>query len=707
MPAKFVQNLGRTLDARPDRLDLRDREFVPQVLSLPPRWPDGPELKQDIERYVAAGLVLDQGEEGACTGFGLACVVNYLLFGRANRPAPRVGKIESVSPRMLYHLARFYDEWSGEDYEGSSCRGALKAWHKHGVCRDALWPYRDRRGRVVFIKPRDGWDADAITRTLGVYYRVNRASVVDMQAALRQVGALFVAATVHDGWDLQANNRDKKNASRGAARSRSIHESLPVIAKMRDRKSLGGHAFALVGYNPRGFVVQNSWGSRWGAGGFAMLPYEEWVKHGSDAWVCALGVPADLEAKKRSPHTFKPGAPRAVAIPEASIALAAKPLIAPAGLPTAVAPLSSENAYQHTLVWGNDGRFINRLVTARDVDAAVDEQVLGHAAEWLRRKRDVAPKIVIYAHGGLNSEDDSIRRIQALAPYFIANEIYPLFLTWKTGPLETLKDTIDDQLKRVPRPEGGVWDRFKEAMADALDRSIEVIAGPVMKPIWSQMKQNATASALPGHGGDVLVRALARLIERQPALEIHLLGHSAGSIVLGELLSACTTHQLRVQSCELYAPACTLGFANEHYAPALARGTLKSRGLHIVNLSAERELADTVGPYRKSLLWLVARALERSHKTPLLGLASALSTERLEELWHKDHRDDVGAWLEHWRKSGGELRLLNDAQVSTGSLGQAIKSTHGCFDNAADIIGASLARIRGAPLLQTVDWLEY
>jgi hypothetical protein len=358
-------------------------------------------------------------------------------------------------------------------------------------------------------------------------------------------------------------------------------------------------------------------------------------------------------------------------------------------------------------VWGNDGRFINRLVTARDVDAAVDEQVLGHAAEWLRRKRDVAPKIVIYAHGGLNSEDDSIRRIQALAPYFIANEIYPLFLTWKTGPLETLKDTIDDQLKRVPRPEGGVWDRFKEAMADALDRSIEVIAGPVMKPIWSQMKQNATASMLPGHGGDVLVRALARLMERQPALEIHLLGHSAGSIVLGELLSACTSNKLRVQSCELYAPACTLGFANEHYAPALARGTLKSRGLHIVNLSAERELADTVGPYRKSLLWLVARALERSHKTPLLGLASALSTERLEELWHKDHRDDVSAWLERWRKSGGELRLLNDAQVSTGRLGQAIKSTHGCFDNAADIIGASLARIRGAALLQTVDWLEY
>ena len=40
MPAKFVKSIGRTLDARPDRLDLRDREFTPNVVSLPQQWPD-------------------------------------------------------------------------------------------------------------------------------------------------------------------------------------------------------------------------------------------------------------------------------------------------------------------------------------------------------------------------------------------------------------------------------------------------------------------------------------------------------------------------------------------------------------------------------------------------------------------------------------------------------------------------------------------
>ncbi len=96
---------------------------------------------------------------------------------------------------MLYHLARFYDEWPGEDYDGSSCRGALKAWHKHGVCSDELWPYRDSAGRVRFIKPKDQWAEEALHRRLGVYYRVNRASIVDMQAAILEIGAIYARPT--------------------------------------------------------------------------------------------------------------------------------------------------------------------------------------------------------------------------------------------------------------------------------------------------------------------------------------------------------------------------------------------------------------------------------------------------------------------------------------------------------------------------------
>ena len=100
------------------------------------RWSRG------IWRSTAAdGMILDQGQEGACTGFGLAACVNYLHWERWQRDGCSGQRPARVSTRMLYHMARLYDEWPGEDYDGSSCRGAMKGWHHHGVCDETLWPY--------------------------------------------------------------------------------------------------------------------------------------------------------------------------------------------------------------------------------------------------------------------------------------------------------------------------------------------------------------------------------------------------------------------------------------------------------------------------------------------------------------------------------------------------------------------------------------
>lgn len=62
--------------------------------------------------------ILDQGSEGACTGFGLATVINFLLR------VHRIGSPEPVSPFMLYSMAKRYDEWPGENYEGSGAPGS-------------------------------------------------------------------------------------------------------------------------------------------------------------------------------------------------------------------------------------------------------------------------------------------------------------------------------------------------------------------------------------------------------------------------------------------------------------------------------------------------------------------------------------------------------------------------------------------------------
>ena len=132
--------MDRTFDARPDNADFRDLLYQPPLVNVPSERPINTWLRRDVP-------VLDQGREGACTGFGLAATINYLLWRKAYFEG---GSAVRVSPRMLYQLARIYDEWPGEDYDGSSCRGAMKGWHRHGVCSEALWPYWVvRDGKVV------------------------------------------------------------------------------------------------------------------------------------------------------------------------------------------------------------------------------------------------------------------------------------------------------------------------------------------------------------------------------------------------------------------------------------------------------------------------------------------------------------------------------------------------------------------------------
>lgn len=44
------------------------------------------------------------------------------------------------------------------------------------------------------------------------------------------------------------------------------------------RPCLGGHAIAIVGYNNDGFVIRNSWGTKYGEDGYATIPYGDFTQ---------------------------------------------------------------------------------------------------------------------------------------------------------------------------------------------------------------------------------------------------------------------------------------------------------------------------------------------------------------------------------------------------------------------------------------------
>ena len=87
-----------------------------------------------------------------------------------------------------------------------------------------------------------------------MYYRIDLKSITDVQAAIKEVGAVYVFAYTHQGW----------NQVPARSRPPSGHQDLPLIPFDGRPSETDGHSFALVGFNGQGFVLQNSWGKGWG-----------------------------------------------------------------------------------------------------------------------------------------------------------------------------------------------------------------------------------------------------------------------------------------------------------------------------------------------------------------------------------------------------------------------------------------------------------
>ena len=542
----------RTLNVLGDPPDIRDRMYEPALIGLKPSL-----------KNLQPGLVLDQGTEGACTGFGLAAVINLLKFQAGLHDF-------RASTRMLYEMAKKHDEWPGETYDGSSCRGAIRGWHNMGVCEEKDWPYSHAKADRDLTVDRA---VAARSNALGSYYRL-RPVVTDYHAALNETGAIYVSANVHDGWNRPSPGKK---------------DQLPRI-KFRSGRT-GGHAFAIVGYDEEGFIVQNSWGAKWGSQGFALWTYEDWLENIMDGWVFRLAV--------STPQIFGM-APGSTDIAE-GVEESQK---------GSVKRVEIEGHFVHF----DDGRFKERgdyWSTLHDVKET--------ATLIAERPNDRYGHLMIYAHGGLNAPSASARRVRALKDGFTRNGVYPYHIMYDTGLAEELTDVIKRAL-------GFARDRVG-AFTDWTDGIIEDVVRKPVTPIWEEMKRDAALPFNRNGDGAKTIAAFAEALA-QSKKQIHLVGHSTGGVLIGHLLRALDRLDDRnlVTSCTLMAPACTIDFYEEHYAPRLGRGggngtVVRLPKLTIYNLNDELEQDDKVaGAYRKSLLYLVSRALERVSEEPLLGM---------------------------------------------------------------------------------------
>jgi hypothetical protein len=530
------------LTATPDTPDFRDFIYQPALIQLKPY------LRRPANLHI-----LDQGSEGACTGFGLAAVINLLNHQRGNR--------YNVSPRMLYEMARRYDEWPGETYSGSSCRGAIRGWYAMGVCRDTEWRYNPSNpGELTIHRAKQ-----ARKNTLGTFFRL-RHRISDFHAALNEVRAIFVSARVHPGWETRA-------VKRGEIPFRS--------------DTIGGHAFAIIGYTGAGFLVQNSWGKSWGNNGVALWRYEDWKENIRDAWVFRLALPTP-QIWNNPPNQYS--------------ALLDDPR------QLGRSPTRGEIAGH--FVHLDDGHFHQ---TGRYWSSESDTS---QTAELVARSRKYK-HLLLYAHGGINSPKDSATRISAMRHIFKANGIYPYHIMYDTGLLEEIKDVVFSKKKRAEERVAG--------FTDWTDKLLERATRVPGRALWREMKSGASSPFDPGGAGLSIISAFIDAYTRRGvAPNIHLAGHSTGAILMAHLLKALEglSPGLRVRSCSLMAPATTVDLFKSHYRHLLTGST--SFGIDrmtIYNLNSRLEQDDNVARiYRKSLLYLVSRAFEEKTPAPILGI---------------------------------------------------------------------------------------
>lgn len=218
-----------------------------------------------IEDAAAAGMILnapvpdsydlratwwkvgDQGSTGSCVGWATGdSVIRWHLV-----QADRLPKRQLLSVRYIWMAAKETDEFRDRptsfiESDGTSLKAALDIARKYGVVKDSVLAFGNK---PLYQGSWRAFYAEASKAKVGSYYNLGD-SHREWRKWLAESGPILTRLDVDDTW-MKATSTDGK-----------LETYLPDTR-------MGGHAVALVGYTPDGFIVRNSWGTGWGDKGFA------------------------------------------------------------------------------------------------------------------------------------------------------------------------------------------------------------------------------------------------------------------------------------------------------------------------------------------------------------------------------------------------------------------------------------------------------
>lgn len=215
--------------------------------------------------------VYDQGNLGSCTAQAFCGLIGYVQ--------PRF----NGSRLFLYYCERVLGKTVDID-SGATLLEGIQALQKNGVCLERLWPYIISK---FAVKPPDNCFKDALNHQALKIQNINSSSLSAMKNCLAYglrgpgspggpKGLPFVI-----GFLVYSSFESAQVAKTGI-----------VPMPKPGEQPLGGHAICVVGFDDskQWFICRNSWGTRWGIGGYFYMPYAYFLdpKLASDAWTIML-----------------------------------------------------------------------------------------------------------------------------------------------------------------------------------------------------------------------------------------------------------------------------------------------------------------------------------------------------------------------------------------------------------------------------------
>jgi hypothetical protein len=230
-------------------------------------------LPESVNRHEDWWTIGDQKSTGSCVGWATADGVLRYHFVKAGW----IAEDTPLSTRFTWMASKELDEFTAApttfiEPEGTSLKAALDVSRKYGAVLDDDLPFAGGR---LFPGSAQVFYAKAARLKIASYINLG-PSLLAWRRWLAGNGPLLVRLDVDATW---------ADAS-----------VTPRLDTYRADTAHGGHAVALVGYTPDGFIVRNSWGGSWGADGFAFATNAYAAAAFTEAYGVSLGGAAQVSA---------------------------------------------------------------------------------------------------------------------------------------------------------------------------------------------------------------------------------------------------------------------------------------------------------------------------------------------------------------------------------------------------------------------------